>query len=393
MSKTVRTIVAALSWAIAPLLLSACGSASGGAAVSSASGSALTQSAPAVSGTAAAGAPLSGNVYLSDASFPSRTVSAPVNHDGSFSLAVAGLNAPFLLKAVDAAGNSCYAFGRGAGTVNINPLSNLAVAIASGSPDQQGVAQLFAGVNPAILNALSGAIASAQSGIMSALGPMLVSFAAAGSDPFTGFYALNQQGMDDLLGKVSVALADGTVSITNSLTGAVIFTAPLAGVASAGTYNAAALPASGALYLPGNALLTLRTEGTLPEGTSIMRSTFTVQLPLGFSVDTGPSGVNTAIPTGGASQSNVYPAPALSATDSLLSVGLSSATGFGVGDFLTIRCIATTAALLATGPADFKITVPEFYGDIYKNQRLKGLSIVPVSLSAVTSASKPISVK
>lgn len=316
-----------------------------------------------------------------------------MNHDGSFSLPVAGLNAPFLLKAVDAAGNSCYAFGAAAGTVNINPLSNLAVAIASGAPDQPGLAQLFAGVNPAALNALSGAIASAQSGILSALGPMLASFGAAGSDPFNGFYALNQQGMDDLLGKLSVALGNGSVTLSNSQTGALVFSAPLAAVASAGTYHAAALPAPGALYLPGNALLTLRIEGSLPEGTSIMRSTFTVQLPLGFSVDTGPSDVNTAIPTGGALQSNVYPAPALSATDSLLSVGLSSVTGFGVGDFLTIRCVATTAALLATSPADFKITVPEIYGDIYKNQRLKGLSIVPVSLSALASAGKPVSVK
>jgi hypothetical protein len=386
MSNYVRTIMAALCCCLAPFLLSACGNtAAGVAAVSASAGTATASSAATVSGIAAAGKPLSGNVYLRDASYPSRTLSAPINPDGTFSLPVDGLNAPFLLKAVDSTGNASFAFGRTAGIVNINPLSNLAVAAASGSPDQQALSELFDNVNSAALNAVSASYPATQSGIMSALKPLLVTFAADGGDPFAGFFAVNHQGLDDLLGQVTISEAGGMVSITNSGTGASIFRGPLDRIGSAGTYNPAAVPAPGALYLPGNALLTLAIQGTVPEGTRILRSSFTVQLPLGFSADSGPSNVNTAIPIQGAAYSNVYPAPVLSATDNLLTVNLSSLAGFGSGAFLTIRCIATTAALLATNPADFKITAPEYYGDIYKNLRLKGLSIVPVSLAAAHS--------
>jgi hypothetical protein len=378
MKSTLRILLAAASLGLLPVLMTACGGASGGAAT-------VTAAAPAantITGIAAAGEPLSGTVFLADSSQPSRTVTAPINQDGSFSLPLDGLQAPFLLKAVDSAAHTSFAFAGSAGSVNINPLSNLALAIASGAADQAALGGIFDARDPAALNAISRAIPAAQADLMSALHPLLVDFGATGSDPFTGYFALNGQGMDDLLDKVGVSLVSGTVTLTNTLTGAEIFSAPLAAVASAGSLHASALPAPASLYLPGNALLTLRVAGALPEGTRIMRSTFTVQLPLGFFLDTGPSDVNSAVPTGSAVGSNVYPAPTLSATDNLVQVGISSVTGFGTGDFLTLRCIASTAALLATSAADFKISVPELYGDLYKNLRLKGLSIVAVSLSA-----------
>jgi hypothetical protein len=385
MNSFLRTLLAAVLLGLLPVLLSACGSDSGSAVTASAA--APTPAATSIVGIAAAGKPLSGKVFLADSSQPSRSVSAPINQDGTFALPLDGLQAPFLLQAVDSQGRALFAFAGSAGMVNINPLSNLALAVASGAADQQALGQVFSAADPARLQTISQAIPAARSDLVTALQPLLSRFGATGSDPFTGYFAPNGQGLDDLFDKVGVSLASGAVTISNSLTGAEILSAPLDAIASAGSLHTAALPAPGAFYLPGNALLTLRVVGALPEGSQIMRSTFTVQLPLGFSLDTGPSGVNSAVPTGSALGANIYPAPALSATDNLVKIGISSVTGFGAGDFLTLRCIASTEALLATNPADFKISVPELYGDLYKNLRLKGLSIVPVALSAAEKIS------
>ena len=133
--------------------------------------------------------------------------------------------------------------------------------------------------------------------------------------------------------------------------------------------------------MPGNAVVTLKLQGNLPQGTVVRNLSLSLQLPLGVTVDPGLSNVNTAVPIGPAGGSNVYPQPSLSATNNILTISMSSLAGFGAGDFLTIRCIVSSASLLTTiTAADFKVIATTMYADIYKTGRLTGLAVVPETL-------------
>ena len=388
-----RRLTLALCAALAVFTLVACGkSTPGGTAVSSSAGQSSVQQASGLTGVAAAGAPLTGSVSLSDSSFPSKSVSAVVTQSGAFSFSATdlqNLKAPYLLKAQDGSGNAWYSFAGGAGTANINPLTNLALAVASGSDDVESLSAMFDSHNGATLAALSLSMPRAMSLVVGTLQPLLATYGAAGADPLAGFYAVNSQGLDGFLGQVDVTISQGTVTMTDKTTVAPVFSAPLDHLEAA-LISTGSLSSPAAFYLPGNAILTLATQGTLPAGAALMSGTFTLQLPLGITVDTGPSGINTAIPIGVAAQSNVYPAPVLSQTNNQLSVIFSSPEGFGTGDFLNVRCVVSTAALFATTAADFSVAAATLYGDIYKSQRVSGISIVPVALVYPTREGKAI---
>ena len=79
-----------------------------------------------VVGTAAEGAPIrDGVVSLSDAH--GQIAAGGTDMAGHFDIPVSGLTAPFLLKVEDAQGRSLYGFAGGAGTVNIDPYTDLLV--------------------------------------------------------------------------------------------------------------------------------------------------------------------------------------------------------------------------------------------------------------------------
>ena len=108
---------------LAAFSLSACGGGGSGNANTPQAAQATV-----VEGIAAAGAPLTGTVYLSDSSFRNystttlkKPISALINQDGTFSISVEGLKAPFILRATDASGNTLYSFANAPGTANINP--------------------------------------------------------------------------------------------------------------------------------------------------------------------------------------------------------------------------------------------------------------------------------
>lgn len=77
-------------------------------------------------GTAAEGAPIRGGVVsLSDAH--GQIASGGTDMAGHFDIPVQGLTAPFLLKVEDAEGRTLYSVAGGAGTVNIDPYTDLLV--------------------------------------------------------------------------------------------------------------------------------------------------------------------------------------------------------------------------------------------------------------------------
>lgn len=111
-----------------------------------------------VTGVAATGGAMSGTVYLKDSSTPSKEASAPIQPDGSFALDVGRMTAPFILKAVGAANGksyTLYSFATKTGTTNVNPLSNLAVAIANGGTD---LSALYLTPDPVKLQAIKVAL-------------------------------------------------------------------------------------------------------------------------------------------------------------------------------------------------------------------------------------------
>lgn len=373
------------------LLLSACGSGGSG---SSSSGAAVQTTA--VAGIAAAGAPLAGKVHLSDSSvLKIYSSNSTINQDGSFSINTTGMNAPFILRAVDAAGNPLYySFARAPGIANINPLTSLALAVAAGNTT---LADLYASHTVSEMDAVSGVLPGTASHIMHSLRPLLALYQAESADPLAGLYQVNGQGLDGLFDDVSFSVSKDPVNgwmvdITRKDAQITpppqIFYNTFSNMTSSSLKN---LPAQKTYVIPGNAELTLKITGSLPQGTLIKNVSFSVQLPLGISVNldpTDPSGltsvVNTAVPTGVAAGANVYLAPMLSTMNNILTVSMSSPAGFGVGNFIKIRCIVSTPSLMAaTTPNYFSVTSSTMYADIYNSKKLNGLTIVPDKFTAL----------
>jgi hypothetical protein len=142
--------------------------------------------------------------------------------------------------------------------------------------------------------------------------------------------------------------------------------------------------------VPGNAQLTLKVQGVLPQGVLIKNASFSIRLPSGITVVTRQSMPATlvnymAIPIGTAVGSNLYPAPTLSAVNNnILQISLSSVTGFSTEDFLTICFIDSSPYYTQTRtPSDFVISDSKLYSDIYKMQELQNLTVVPDSIAFI----------
>jgi|GEM_PF-4273383 len=135
MKTTVKQLITSSLFLIfaTALLLGGCGSSDSDSGTASKTTEKIT-------GIAATGAPLSGTVTVKDSSTPSKELSVQTNAaDGSFSCDVSAMSGPFILKASGSSASGentvLYSFTETAGTVNINPLSNLAVTQANGGAD------------------------------------------------------------------------------------------------------------------------------------------------------------------------------------------------------------------------------------------------------------------
>ena len=113
---------------LSALALFGCGGGGGSNSGSAPTGSSI------VSGVASNGAAMSGTVYLKDSMGAEKNT--VIGNGGSFAITVDGMTAPFLLKAVSTDNTlTRYSFASASGTVNINPLTHLAVVGAVGTSD------------------------------------------------------------------------------------------------------------------------------------------------------------------------------------------------------------------------------------------------------------------
>ena len=209
--------IAMLGLLLIGALIAGCGSSGGG------SGGGI--SSQTVSGVAATGSPLAGQVTLRDSSSASKDKTTVIASDGSFSIDVSDMQAPFLLKAtgtVDGVNRTLFSFADKPGTANINPLSGVALANAAGVDDP---ASVFDKPDPAMIGRIKSGMPNAVATLQAKLQPLLVAFNASNVNPVSGTYTADHAGLDAVFDNVKVTLSNGTLTITNSTTGAVIFTA------------------------------------------------------------------------------------------------------------------------------------------------------------------------
>ena len=165
-----------------------------------------------ISGVAASGAAISGVVYLKDSL---GTIVGPnaIATDGSFTFTasqLSGLTPPYFLEAKGSVGTesvTLYSSTTSAGTANINPLTNLAVAMASGTDP----ATVYENSTNYADLALDAAIAQIQA----TLADLLVLYNAAEQNPLTGAYTADSTGLDALFDVVKIEVVNAAVTITD----------------------------------------------------------------------------------------------------------------------------------------------------------------------------------
>lgn len=201
-----------------------------GAFMAGCGGSSSTPPATTVSGVAAAGAPIIGWAYLKD-SLGATKGPNDIAVDGSFSFDVTGLTAPFYLVADGAVGGQSYRLHSAAitaGTANINPLTDLAVAAAAGVSDPGSVYS-----NPSAHPINQTNLDQAVADIQNMLKPLLDAY-NANINPITGSYTANHTGLDAVLDvvKVDVNTSTGAVAVTDKTTNTQIGTATTTTIAT-----------------------------------------------------------------------------------------------------------------------------------------------------------------
>jgi len=180
-----------------------------------------------VSGVAATGSPLAGQVTLRDSSPERKDKLTVIASDGSFSIDVEDMHGPFLLRATgsaDGVSRTLYSFTEKPGTANINPLSTVAVANAAEVDDP---ATVFDNPDAAALIKLTYGMGTSVDSLKSKLKPLLDRFSVADADPVSDPFKADHSGLDGVFDNVNIVLENGMLTIANATTGALIFTAQI----------------------------------------------------------------------------------------------------------------------------------------------------------------------
>jgi len=219
-----RTTVTALSLVTIVALVAGCGGGGGGDSAG--------VSPQVVSGVAATGSPLVGQVTLRDSSSVRKDKATVIANDGTFAIDVSDMTAPFLLKAsgsADGIDRTLYSFADKPGTANINPLSSVAVANAAGVDDP---ATVFDKPDAATLDKIKSGMPGSVNTLKSKLKVLLDGFSVGNADPVKDPFTADHTGLDGMFDNVKIVIAKGTLTITNATTGAVIFSARVSDIAS-----------------------------------------------------------------------------------------------------------------------------------------------------------------
>jgi len=175
-----------------------------------------------ISGIAATGAPITGRVFLKDAAnhelFQDTT-------DGTFSFVTTTLTPPFVLKAEwnDGSPRQLFSFAATSGRANITPLTQVIVQSAAHGNDLPGI---YAAPGMNSLVSIAATIPAVTTALRTSLHPLFVRY-GADADPFTSYFAPNHAGMDQLLDDLQIANSNGMVTISDMVSGQLLFMAPV----------------------------------------------------------------------------------------------------------------------------------------------------------------------
>ncbi len=231
-----RRVFCGIVLAVSIGIMSACGG--GGGVTTSTSGNNASPTAISVSGVAATGAPIyNGTITVTDVTGHTKT--GTTDSAGHFNIDVTGLSPPFLAKVAftDSTGTarSFYSYCGAAGTANINPLSNAAVAIASGTATPA--------FNAATQTAIKNGIAAALTTLQTKLATLLGQFGAGTANPITDAYVIGS-GLDKFFDMVTLDVTGTTLTVKSNIDGSILATAPMSDP-QAMTFTGSTFPAIG----------------------------------------------------------------------------------------------------------------------------------------------------
>jgi hypothetical protein len=171
-------------------------------------GGGSSNSTPTVSGVAASGAAMSGQVFLKDSNNTEMSRTMTSNDQGAFSFDVSGKTAPFMLRS-----GSLYSMSGGPGTANINPLSNLMVADMGGFSNMSSLNTFYRNPNSATMHSMFGNMSNARLHLRQKMTPLLTTYGVPNADPISGAFTIGQ-GMDRMFDDVKMTIdANGNVSM------------------------------------------------------------------------------------------------------------------------------------------------------------------------------------
>lgn len=183
-----------------------------------------------LSGTAAGGAAVIGNVIVTDSKGVQR--STPIAADGRYTIDVSGMTGPFVLKAAGTVGNTSVTYYSAAtqadlgGTVNVTPFTNM---IVSNIAAQMAETYFSNPANVANIGSLitPTALTNAQVALKEKLQPVLAALGVNSSiDLLRTSFAADHTGLDAVLDLVKVETDTSTniVTLKNALTSGVLGT-------------------------------------------------------------------------------------------------------------------------------------------------------------------------
>jgi hypothetical protein len=210
MRRTWQIVKAVILVSTSSLILNACGGGGGGGST--------TPAATTISGTAAAGAPIIGTVYLKDSKGVEKSVAVDATSNGKYSFDVTGMTPPFVMKAVGTVGSNQVTYCSAATTddlgknVNITPFTDLMIAGIAG----QVASNYYSNGDPSKITTT--ALTTQVQALTNKLTPIMTSMGLGSStdllrDSFTPG-ASNLDKIMDIV-KVSVDPATTAVTITN----------------------------------------------------------------------------------------------------------------------------------------------------------------------------------
>lgn len=198
-----------------------------------------TSASATLSGTAAAGAPLAGFVYVKDKN--GVEVNVAIGGNGDYSISVTGMNAPFIIKAVPGSGATLYSYAATANvTANVTPLTTLALFLSHNQGDLAALYDTWNGNFAALTTAI---VQTAQAKINA---NFTTQMQAASIDPttydfLTATFVANRSGIDAVLDglRISINFGTGTFAVTDANSVSVSFDPNISttGIAIGGSNN------------------------------------------------------------------------------------------------------------------------------------------------------------